>query len=372
LVRARGAPLGPVQARSRRGLATIAPDSSLEQAAMDVRQGNAVMAGDLEELKSEPAALAEAGERRYAVRFTATGEEYFRVWIVNLALTIVTLGIYSAWAKVRKKRYFYGHTLIDGEPFEYRGSPVAILKGRVIAFVLLALYSLSGELVPLVQPLLLVVLAVAVPWLVVRSLAFNAWNSAYRNVQFHFRGTYAEALRVVVGNGLLVLISLGLLYPYWKARLARFIAQHHCYGETAFRMPGLAAQFYRVYLKAAALLFGYMAFGMLALAAVSSAGGGIAAITSGLVLFIVAGYVVFLLAFASVKARITNVVWNPARVGTVRFESALRTGPLAWLYFVNIVAIVASLGLAIPWAVVRAARYRCDHTAVVAEQGLDQ
>jgi uncharacterized membrane protein YjgN (DUF898 family) len=59
-------------------------------------------------------------------------------------------------------------------------------------------------------------------------------------------------------------------------------------------------------------------------------------------------------------------------VGSVRFESALRTGPLAWLYFVNIVAIVASLGLAIPWAVVRAMRYRCDQTAVVAEQGLDR
>lgn len=42
-------------------------------------------------------------------RFTGNGREYFRIWIVNTLLTILTLGIYSAWAKVRKKRYIYGN-----------------------------------------------------------------------------------------------------------------------------------------------------------------------------------------------------------------------------------------------------------------------
>ena len=66
--------------------------------------------------------------------FRATGGEYFRIWIVNLLLTIVTLGIYSAWAKVRRLRYFYGSTLLDGHSFEYHAKPLAILKGRLIVF----------------------------------------------------------------------------------------------------------------------------------------------------------------------------------------------------------------------------------------------
>ncbi|MED5348372.1 MAG: DUF898 family protein, partial [Pseudomonadota bacterium] len=41
-------------------------------------------------------------------QFHGEGGEFFRIWIVNLVLSIVTLGIYSAWAKVRTKRYFYG------------------------------------------------------------------------------------------------------------------------------------------------------------------------------------------------------------------------------------------------------------------------
>lgn len=344
---------------------------------MEVREGNTVLAGPAEEAQSAPqetaAEDASAGEQRSVVRFTATGEEYFRIWIVNLALTIVTLGVYSAWAKVRKKRYFYGHTLIDGECFEYRGNPIAILKGRVIAFVLLALYTLAGQFSPLIQLPMMLVLAVIVPWLVVRSLAFNAWNSAYRNVQFHFRGTYSEALRVVVGNGLLVLLSLGLMYPYWKARLARFVADNQYYGATRFQLPSLTGPFYRVYLKAGALLFGYFAIGMIAIVAgAASAARNVAGLTTGFVVFIAMGYLAYLLAFASVRARITNLIWNHASLGAVRFESTMGTWPLAWIYFVNIIAIIVSLGLAIPWAVVRTMRYRCENTAVVAEQGLDR
>ncbi len=35
------------------------------------------------------------------LEFHGSGGEYFRIWIVNLCLTIVTFGIYTAWAKVR-------------------------------------------------------------------------------------------------------------------------------------------------------------------------------------------------------------------------------------------------------------------------------
>jgi hypothetical protein len=46
------------------------------------------------------------------IEFTGSGSEYFRIWIVNLLLTLVTFGIYYPWAKVRRLRYFYGNTLV--------------------------------------------------------------------------------------------------------------------------------------------------------------------------------------------------------------------------------------------------------------------
>ena len=64
------------------------------------------------------------------LHFTGRGGEYFGVWIVNLLLTIVTLGIYSPWAKVRRLQYFYRHTEVAGSSFDFHGSPIRILIGQ--------------------------------------------------------------------------------------------------------------------------------------------------------------------------------------------------------------------------------------------------
>ena len=68
-------------------------------------------------------------------RFTGSASEYFQIWIVNTFLTLITLGVFSAWAKVRTKRYFYSNTSVDGSVFEYLGDPHKILKGRLIVTV---------------------------------------------------------------------------------------------------------------------------------------------------------------------------------------------------------------------------------------------
>ncbi len=61
-------------------------------------------------------------EQPLSFEFTGNAREYFRIWIVNTCLTLFTLGIFSAWAKVRKKRYLYSHTQLDGTPFQYLGA----------------------------------------------------------------------------------------------------------------------------------------------------------------------------------------------------------------------------------------------------------
>ena len=82
--------------------------------------------------------------REEAFSFTGSGSEYFRIWIVNLILSVVTLGIYSAWAKVRRLEYLYRNTRVAGASFDYHGRPLAILKGRIIAVLLFGGYTAAG------------------------------------------------------------------------------------------------------------------------------------------------------------------------------------------------------------------------------------
>lgn len=107
------------------------------------------------------------------VEFDGRAGEWFGIWIVNLMLTIVTFGIYSAWAKVRRKKYFHQHTRIAGRSFDYHATGGQILVGRLIVLAGVIVYSLLAAMpvLAVVMPLLLIAL---IPFLAVRALRFNA------------------------------------------------------------------------------------------------------------------------------------------------------------------------------------------------------
>ncbi|HSC80041.1 MAG TPA: DUF898 family protein, partial [Chitinolyticbacter sp.] len=136
-----------------------------------------------------PPAPTEPPLLRWPLAFHGQGSEYFRIWIVNLALSIVTLGIYSAWAKVRRLKYFYGNTELAGARFDYTADPLKILKGRAIAFVFFAAYGVLSQIHPATAIIAVLLLWLALPWMIVRSLAFNMRHTRYRNVSFGFAGT---------------------------------------------------------------------------------------------------------------------------------------------------------------------------------------
>ena len=87
-------------------------------------------------------------QHQYHFEFTGKGPEFFRIWIVNTLLSILTLGIYSAWAKVRTNQYFYGNTKLDDSSFQYLADPIKILKGRLVAVTLFACYYLLVNFYP--------------------------------------------------------------------------------------------------------------------------------------------------------------------------------------------------------------------------------
>ena len=321
--------------------------------------------------------------------FNGSAKDYFRVWIVNLCLTLLTVSIFSAWAKVRKKRYIYSHLTLDGTPFQYLAQPIPILKGRVIAAVLFLLYYLSSNLFTDLYPYVLGAGLIIAPWVVVQSAAFNARYSAYRNMTFRFDGTYWEALKVISAWGLIPAFIVGtmfnwwgkywiagilgalfaLLFPWWMRRLKNFIVTNTSYGGQCGQFSATGGQFFKIYFSSGLILFGV---------------GIVAAIFVGITFSLIedrtftpyvamipiyAGYV---LAFAYVQANMTNTVWNNARLGPVHFRCTLTTLALAKLYLTNAIGIIASAGLLIPWAEVRTIRYRADHTQVIHRDDLTE
>ena len=76
----------------------------------------------------------EAGGTR-AFGFTGTWQDYAPIAFTNLLLTIVTLGIYTFWAKARTRRYLWSHTRFIDDRLEWTGTGLELFVGYVLAVV---------------------------------------------------------------------------------------------------------------------------------------------------------------------------------------------------------------------------------------------
>jgi uncharacterized membrane protein YjgN (DUF898 family) len=303
--------------------------------------------------------------REIRPEFTGSAREYFRIWIVNLLFTLVTLGIYSAWAKVRKKRYFYGSTRLDGDSFDYFASPKTILKGRIVAFVVFVTYAFAAELYPSSSYAFWALFLLILPWLVMRSLTFNARNSAYRGLRFDFTAGPREAARVYIGMPLVVGVTLGLVYPWFVARQKAFVLSHHALGTTRFGCDVSAREFFGIYILGFIILLALVVpvAGLMGFAGASKTlPEGISWL--GFVIPVILMYAAYAVVYAFIQARTTNALWNGAHGPGIRFTSTLGAARLARIYVGNVVAIAATAGLLIPWAVVRTLRYRLENLSM--------
>jgi uncharacterized membrane protein YjgN (DUF898 family) len=297
--------------------------------------------------------------------FTGRGGEYFGIWIVNLLLTIVTLGIYSAWAKVRRMQYFYRNTSLAGASFDYHGDPRAILKGRVIMFALFMVYNLAIIFAPVFGLLIGLLLAGVMPILLQRSLRFRAHNTSWSGLRFGFDGSQGGAYRVFLLWPFLTMITLYLLGPMWHQRLKQYQHRYARFGATPFTFDAPVGGFYRVYL----MMIGILILGVVVAAAVGGFGAKINPATAALIPLGI--FLLLLFVQPYVMAKLQNLVWNHTQVGPHRFDSHVAPGRLFFIFITNLIGIVLTLGLYQPFAAIRLAKYRLESVSLLAAGPLD-
>jgi uncharacterized membrane protein YjgN (DUF898 family) len=317
-------------------------------------------------------------------RFTGDGLEYFRIWIVNLALTVATLGIYSAWAKVRRMQYFYRHTRLDDASFDFHGRPLPILRGRIVGLVLFAAYTGVGYISPMLQLVAFAALAAVMPWLLVQSLRFRWHNSSYRGIRFRFSGTTAGGYAAFLGYGLLTVLTIGLVGPLWHQRMKQFVHGHSSYGSSRFTFDAPHTLFYRAYAKvvgvalavvgAIAVAIVLMGMGIAAAAAASGAPGTMSNVV--LVIFTGVFAIVYIVGSATVwacaRALVQAIVWQHTQLGPHRFVYSLETRRLVTIVLVNTLGVMVTLGLFKPFADVRLARCMVEAFTLVPHGSIEE
>jgi uncharacterized membrane protein YjgN (DUF898 family) len=308
------------------------------------------------------------------VEFLGRGGEYFRIWIVNVALTLATLGIYSAWAKVRREQYFHRNSRLAGATFDYDARAISILRGRILAAALLVAFQLGSQVSPVVAAAGAVALALAVPWMVCAALRFRLHHTLHRGLRFSFRGRYGESARTFLLWPLAGGATFGVLYPVALQRQQRFLYGRSAFGGVGFESTIPVGGVYGAFFGSLGLLAALLALaGGVALGSGALRGEG-AAPTEAVVAIaapIAIGIVALVAAGAYFQVRMHNLAWTHLRLGSHRFASDQTVRSFLTLQLGNLLGMLLTLGLFRPWAAVRAVRYRAAHTWLIPGESLD-
>ncbi len=369
----------------------------------------------------------------HPLEFTGSGGEYFRVWIVNVLLSIITLGIYTPWARRRTAQYFYSHTLVAGSPLEFTAQQRKMVMGFVLLMLITLAYNIAANTgQDTAVGLFLLAGAVLAPFIWGSAMRFRLGATRWRGLRLQFTASWKEVYLASWPVFALALVWFGVFYGLQVLSPELTDALQEAEEETRRKLPtftpamaallvlGLVLTvlcFIRLEYNYKSLLVlkaqvgnekgrwkpVYMDFVKIWLATVlvfivcvvslslliSVLAGGSVALVAGLgkrlgfwmFVIIIAAIVggIFLMFLASAparayrEARMFQLMWNNIGVSHVaRFKCHLASGSYVWLRIRNMFLTLITLGLYRPFARVSEYRMKCESVTLHVKGGVEQ
>jgi len=177
-------------------------------------------------------------------RFVGITKAYWRLMIRGALLLLVTLGIYRFWLATDQRRFLWGNTEIAGDAVEYTGTARELLIGFLIAIaVLIPIYGLlflaTVEVIgPVSSVIGFLLLALFGYFAVYRARRYRLTRTVFRGVRLHQTGSAWLYAFYSMLWWIVILLTLGLAYPWAQASLERYKMRHTFYGTARGRFAG--------------------------------------------------------------------------------------------------------------------------------------
>ncbi len=273
----------------------------------------------------------------HRLTFYGMGDALFGIQTVNLFLTIITLGIYSFWGRVRVRHYFMSQTRFADDRFAYHGSgkellvgflKAALVFGVPIVFLIVVRDVLDVDnITKAVAAFLSSVIAFALyPFATVGARHYRLSRTSWRGIRFSFRGRVWSLFYILLESSLLIPLTLGLYYPFFATKKQGFMVTHSYFGNERFSFDGEGSD-----------LFGSFVLALL-----------LTIPTFGLCWFW----------FVAKKQR---YFWDHTTFASSRFHSTVPGGSLLFLKATNLSFLLVTLGLGWSWIKVRTVRFYLNH-----------
>lgn len=366
------------------------------------------------------------GIQPYPLEFSGSGGEYFRVWIVNVLLSVVTLGFYTPFARRRTAMYFYGHTVVAGSPLEFTAPKRKMFVGFMLLVVLYAAFKLAAETgQDLAVSLFMLGGAALAPYFWGSAMRFRMSSTRWRGVRPHFAATWGEIYKAswpvfaialvwmavsavtgmlvdvpaiqaakgkgpalpniplaawLLGAGALVatlLCVIRLEFNYKSLQVSR--AQ---IGVQAGRWKPAYGDFVRIWLATLGVFLACLLPGLVILGVIVTTSNGFGergGLFHFLRIMVLVLVILFILFFSSAparayrEARMFQLVWSNVGVSHIaRFKCKLKARRYVMLRLKNMFLSLLTLGFYRPFALVSEYRMKTESVTLHVKGGLDQ
>jgi len=256
----------------------------------------------------------------------------FKLYLKNVVLTLLTLGIYRFWAKVEVKQFIYQHTAFHGGRFGYHATGlekfIGFLKGLCfivpLVLIVVVLYnglrqSMSDETAWIICFYAFFgILGLLRPLIVVGSRSFNLSRTSWNNLRFRFNGRIGKLYGLYFKDFLFLILTLGIYTAWHHINVRRFTTQHSLFGDQTFDYDGRGEDLFGLYLL----------------------GGILSYITLGI-------YIPWYI------AKLHRFHINHTQFQGQSFESKLTGSQMFGFILMAFAAVILTVGLAFPWVIIR-------------------
>jgi uncharacterized membrane protein YjgN (DUF898 family) len=367
----------------------------------------------------------------FPLAFSGSGSEFFRVWIVNLLLNIVTLGFYTPFARRRTAQYFYSHSLVADSPLEFTAQQRKMVFGFLLLVAIYIAFRLAADTgQDTAVSLFLLAGAALAPYFWASAMRFRLGATRWRGVRLQFAASWGEvykaswpmfAIALVWIAAVLAFSALvgdapagartsaipaelpAIPLPAWLMLAVALVVTLLCIirlefnyksllvskayiGAQAGRWKPVYRDFVRIWLATLGVfLAGAVVFALViaAVAAGAFAGApstkpqGMATTILTMIAGVLAFFVGLLLASAPARAyrqaRMFQLVWNNVGVSRIaRFKCRLRTRAFVLLRLKNMLLTLFTLGFYRPFAMASEYRMKTESVTLHVKGGLDQ
>ena len=313
----------------------------------------------------------------------------YKIWILDVILSIVTLGIYSFWAKTRMRKYMFGSFSLGSDRLEYTGTGKELFMGAIKFFPILIGFGIIYTLAPtILKMLLLVSFSILVPMLVFLSTRYRLSRIKWRGIRARLDGSPVDYALFSLKRAFFSFVSLGILIPASDIARYRYIANCISFGNIRAKFKGGSDKLTEIHIlsflvacgavitfiildsmmissafEQAPALKDYAAMAKAERSKISDEQVGFMVLTlfmafplGNFILTTVLGILVAMGARSFYRAALIREKLRGLVIGDLRFKSKITGQDLLWLKLGNFLIYVFTLGLGKPFAVQRKMR----------------